>query len=105
MSLAVIKTGGKQYVAEPGKEIKIEKIKGKKEGDKVTFDRVLLLEEKGRVKIGSPFLEKAKVEGEVVEKGKEKKITVLKFKSKSHYKRKKGHRQPYMKVKIGKITS
>lgn len=92
-------------MAELGKEIKTEKIKNKKEGDKVTFDKVLLVEEKGKVKVGYPFLKKAKVEGEIMEQGRDKKITILKFKSKSHQKTKRGHRQPYMRTKIQKIKS
>ncbi len=103
MPLAVIKTGGKQYIVEPGKKIKIEKIKGKKENDKVVFDKVLLTEKEGKVQIGNPYLEKVKVEGEITEKGREDKVTILKFKSKSHQKTKKGHRQPYMQVKINDI--
>ena len=101
--LAVIKTGGKQYIVEPGQNIKIEKIKGKQKGDKVVFDKVLLLEKEGKVKLGFPFIEGGKVEGEIIEQGKNKKVIVFKFKSKSHQKRKKGHRQPYAKVQIKKI--
>lgn len=101
--MAVVKTGGKQYILEPGGEVKIEKIKGKEEGDKVVFDRVLLYENGGEVRVGEPFLEKAKVKGVITEKGKGEKITVLKFKSKTHQKRKTGHRQPYMRVRIEKI--
>ncbi len=105
MPLAVIKTGGKQYVVEPKKKIKIEKIKDKKEGEKVVFDKVLLVEKKGKVQVGDPFLSDAEVEGKIIEQGRSKKITILKFKSKSHQKTKRGHRQPYMQVEIEKIKS
>jgi large subunit ribosomal protein L21 len=104
MTLAIIKTGGKQYIVEPGKEIKIEKIKEKKKGDKVSFDKVLLYKKGKEVKVGTPFIENAEVEGEVTGQGRGKKITILKYKSKTRHKTKKGHRQPYTRVKIKKIT-
>ncbi len=90
---------------EPEAKIKIEKIKDKKEGDKVVFDKVLLVEEKGKVQIGEPFLTNTEVQGKVVEQGRNRKVTILKFKSKSHQKTKRGHRQPYTQVKIEKIKS
>jgi large subunit ribosomal protein L21 len=101
--LAVIETGGKQYVVGLNDLIKTETIKGKKEGDKVVFDRVLLLENEGRVEIGTPYLKKAKVTGTVVEQGRSKKLIVFKYKPKTRYKVKKGHRQSFTKVKIEKI--
>ncbi len=100
---AVIHTGGKQYLVSPGEKIKIEKLDAKK-GDKVTFDKVLLLEdEKKNVSIGTPFLKETKVEGEVLEEGREKKKIIFKYKPKKRYKVKKGHRQPYTQVEIKKI--
>lgn len=103
MALAIIKTGGKQYLVSIGDEIKIEKIKDKKQGDEIVFDEVLLVEKQRKLEIGTPFIKNVKVTGKIIEEGKAKKITILKYKAKTHYKVKKGHRQPFMKVKIEKI--
>lgn len=103
---AVIKTGGKQYKVSEGDVIKIERLaKEYKKGAKVVFDKVLLYDDGKTTKIGVPYLDKAKVTGSFVEEGKAKKINVIKFKSKSRYFKKRGHRQPYNKVKIAKIES
>jgi len=99
--LAVIKTGGKQYIVEPGKKIKIEKL-DKKPGDEVIFNEVLLVEKNKKLEIGAPKLP-VKVTGKVLEQGKHKKIIVFKFKAKKRYKKKQGHRQPYTQVEITKI--
>jgi len=99
---AVIKTGGKQYLVSPGEQLKIEKLPDKKEGEKITFSEVLLtfdLKEK-EFKIGTPFLKGAKVTGEIVEKGKEKKVIIFKYRAKKRYHKKQGHRQPFNRVKI-----
>lgn len=98
---AVIKTGGKQYRVEEGDEIKVEKL-DKDEGETVEFDRVLLLDNND-TKIGHPFVEDATVKGEVLEQGKGEKMIIFKYKAKERYKKKKGHRQPYTKVKIEDI--
>lgn len=101
MPIAVIKTGGKQYMVEPGSVIKTEKIKGKEEGDDVAFDKVLLLANGDKeVAIGRPFLKDIKVDGEIMESGRDKKVITVKFKAKSHYNKKIGHKQPYMRIKI-----
>ena len=96
--IAVIKTGGKQYVVAEGDVLKIEKLEAK-EGDKISFDEVLLSHRGGATKVGTPTTGE-KVEAEVLEQGKGKKISVLRFRAKSNYKRKYGHRQPFTKVKI-----
>ncbi|HHD92296.1 MAG TPA: 50S ribosomal protein L21 [Candidatus Portnoybacteria bacterium] len=99
MKFAIIETGGKQYKIEPQKTIKTEKLIG--ENDKVVFEKVLLIvDDDGQVKTGHPYLEGVKVEGEIVESGKDKKIVVFKYKSKKRYHVKRGHRQPYSKIKI-----
>ncbi len=98
---AIIKTGGKQYNVEEGKIITIEKL-AVSEGDKVTFDEVLLLSG-DTVKIGQPFVAGAKVIAKVLAQGKEKKIRIFKYKAKSNYRRRQGHRQPFTKVQIEKI--
>ncbi|MAF59539.1 50S ribosomal protein L21 [bacterium] len=99
---AVIETGGKQYVASVGDILTIEKLTGDmKEGAKVTFDKVLLVDDgKNSTTVGDPYIKGAKVKGSLLEEGKAKKIDVIKFKSKSRYFKKRGHRQPFMKVKI-----
>ncbi len=96
---AIIKTGGKQYRVEEGKEIFIEKIAGEA-GDTVTFDEVIMVGDK----VGAPFVDGAKVSAEIVKHGKGKKITIFKFKAKKDYRNKKGHRQQYTKVKITNIA-
>jgi len=102
--LAVIKTEGKQYLIEPGKKIKIEKIEAK-EGKEITFKEVLLLEKNKKVEIGDPLVKGAKVIGKVLKQGKGKKLVVFKYKSKTRYKVKKGHRQPFTEVEIVKIEN
>jgi len=100
--LAVIKTGGKQYLVSPGQKIKIEKI-DVKEGKEVTFKEVLLLEKQRKLEIGTPLVKGAKVIGKVLKQGKGKKIIIFKYKSKTRYKVKKGHRQLFTEVEITKI--
>jgi len=95
---AIIETGGKQYSVTEGAEIFVEKLDGS-EKDKVTFDKVLVL---GDV-IGHPYVEGAKVTGEIVKQGKQRKIRIFKYRQKTNYHRTQGHRQPYTKVKITSI--
>ncbi len=96
---AVIKTGGKQYYVEEGNTIFVEKLDGEV-GSKVTFDEVLVLGEQ----IGNPTVKGAKVVGEIVKHGKNKKIKIFTYKPNTTSTRKKqGHRQPYTEVKINKI--
>ena len=99
---AIIKTGGKQYVVEEGKVISIEKL-DVDEGAEVTFDEVLLVSGDD-VKIGQPNVAGAKVTGKVLEQGKERKIRIFKYNPKKGYRKRQGHRQPYTKVEIGKIS-
>jgi len=102
--LAVIKTGGKQYLVSPGEKIKIEKI-NKKEGSEITFNEVLLLEKGKKIEIGSPLVKEAKVTGKILRHGQGKKAIVFKYKAKKRYKVKKGHRQPFTEVEILKIDT
>ena len=102
MDLAVIKTGGKQYLVSPGQKIKIEKI-DKKEGSEIDFKEVLLLKKGEKIEIGNPLVKGVKVIGKVLKQGKGEKITVLKYKPKTRYRVKKGHRQPFTEVEILKI--
>lgn len=101
--LAVIKTGGKQYLVAPGNRIKIEKLE-EKEGEEVSFDEVLLLEKDDKVELGMPFLSGVKVLGKILKQGKSKKVIIGKFKAKKRYHLKKGHRQFFTQVEITKIA-
>ena len=100
--LAVIKTGGKQYLVAPKNRIKIEKLAGK-EGEEIVFNEVLLLEKNDKVEIGTPLVSGAKVFAKVLDQGKGKKIVIGKYKAKKRYHLKKGHRQFFTQVEITKI--
>ena len=101
---AVIATGGKQYKVSEGGLVSIEKIKGEyKKGDKVSFDKVLLSQAGDDITIGTPYIKGAKVDAEIVEIGRARKILIVKYKQKSRYLRRNGHRQPFFKVKITSI--
>lgn len=104
MNTAVIKTGGKQYVVEEGSTISIEKFSDKEyqDGDAISFDEVLLVDDGSKVQLGTPHL-KASVSGTVVEAGRAKKVIVERFKNKTRQHTKRGHRQPFLKVKVEKI--
>ena len=99
---AIIKTGGKQYKVAEGDEIIVEKLEVE-EGGEVTFEEVLTVVDGENVKIGQPLVSGAKVSGKVVKNGKGPKIRIFKFKHKTNYRRRQGHRQPFTKVKIEKI--
>ncbi len=104
-SFAIIETGGKQYRVSEGDMITIEKMKGEyKEGDKIVFETVLMTDDGKASKIGTPTLSGAKVQAELVEQGLGKKVSVIRYKAKSRYFKKKGHRQPFMKVRITKLA-
>ncbi len=102
--IAVVKTGGKQYLLKEGEELRIEKLPGDKD-DAIALTEVLLLaqDDGSEVKIGTPTVSGAKVTAKVLEQGRGKKVTIIKFKSKVRFRRKAGHRQPYTKLKIEKI--
>ncbi len=109
---AIIETGGKQYMASVGDTLKIEKIKvdasaGKealKAGDKVTFDKVLMVDNGSDTTLGEPYIKGAAVVAEITKVARAKKVVVIKYKAKSNYFKKRGHRQPYFEVKITKLT-
>lgn len=100
--LAVIKTGGKQYLVKKGDKIKIEKLEGGI-GDKIEFSEVLFLGDEKEVKVGSPFLKDTKIEGKILKQGKAKKVTGVKHKAKKRYKVKFGHKQMLTEVEIVKV--
>lgn len=99
--IAVIETGGKQYLVKEGDVLKVEKLE-KKPGEAVEFE-ALLKAEGDKVEVGTPKLV-AKVTAEVIESGKGKKVEVVKYKSKSRYLKRYGHRQPFTAIKITKIA-
>ena len=101
---AIIESCGKQYKVAEGDVVFFEKLDAE-EGKKVTFDKVILVSEEGKVQVGNPYVKGVKVEGKVVSHGKGKKIIVFKMKPKKNYRRKQGHRQPYTKVEITGIKT
>mgnify|MGYP001571493695 CR=1 FL=1 len=105
-AFVVIETGGKQYKVAEGDSIKIEKLSDTlKKGDVVTFDKVLLSDDGASTTIGTPYIAGAKVQAEITEAGRGRKIEVIKYKAKSRYFKLRGHRQPYMKVRIANSTN
>lgn len=101
---AIIESCGKQYKVAQGDVVFFEKLDAE-EGKKITFDKVILVSENGKVQVGNPYVKGVKVEGKVVSHGKAKKIIVFKMKPKKNYRRKQGHRQPYTKVEITGIKT
>lgn len=102
---AVVETGGKQYKVTEGEIVKVEKLNAEA-GDKVTLDQVLMVkDDNGAVKVGSPLLDGAKVVAEVIEQGRGKKIMVYKYKKRKNQRKKQGHRQAFTKIKIEKIEA
>jgi len=101
---AIIETGGKQYKVQTGDEIMVEKLKAEI-GETVEFDRVLVLNNKGNLQVGTPCVPGAKVKGKVLAQSKRRKILVFKYKPKINYRRRYGHRQPYTKVLVEEIVS
>lgn len=101
---AIIVTGGKQYKVAEGDVLYIEKLPVEA-GETVKFDEVLAVIDGDKATFGTPVVEGAKVEANVVKNGKGKKIIVFKYKPKKNYKRKQGHRQPYTKIEITKVKA
>jgi large subunit ribosomal protein L21 len=101
---AIIQTGGKQYLVGEGTTLKIESIKGAhKVGDKLEFADVLLRDNGKETVLGEPFIAGAKVQAEIKKIARAKKVTVIKYKAKSNYFKKRGHRQPFFEVQITKL--
>jgi large subunit ribosomal protein L21 len=102
---AVITSGGKQYKVSEGSVLKVEKLDAAA-GDRLSIDQVLMVsDENGSVKVGDPLVSNARVEVEVMEQGRDKKIVVFKYKRRKNYRRKQGHRQPFTKIKVIKIEA
>ncbi|HRY62419.1 MAG TPA: 50S ribosomal protein L21 [Candidatus Paceibacterota bacterium] len=107
MKFAVIQTGGKQYIVKPGDVIKVEKLtendKLVPEGGKIKFDEVLLVDDEGNTKLGTPFINGSSVSSVVVSNGRGRKVITQKYKAKVRFRNKKGHRQPFTQVRIEEI--
>ena len=101
---AIIETGGKQYKVQEGDVITVEKL-GLEAGAEHTFEYVLALEKDGELSIGTPTVAGVKIQASVVEEGKHKKVIIYKYKSKKGFHKKKGHRQPFTKLKIESIKA
>lgn len=101
---AIVNSGGKQYKVEEGDILRVEKIRGEV-GNKVEFEKVLMISDGENVNIGQPVVENAIVQGHIVEQNKSRKIIVFKYKRRKRYRRKYGHRQSYTAVKIDKIQT
>ncbi|MEK7596453.1 MAG: 50S ribosomal protein L21 [Patescibacteria group bacterium] len=102
-SFAVIETGGKQYLVEPGMELKIEKLPKPAKGAGIKFDKILLISDGQSAKVGDPYLKEATVTAELKKEGKRDKVLIFRYHSKTRYRKKKGHRQPYSEIKIKEI--
>ena len=101
---AIVNTGGKQYRVEPGDTVRVEYLPGDR-GDLIELDDVRLLsDEDGEVRIGAPTVEGAKVTAEVVTQGRGKKVIVFKYKAKTRYRRKNGHRQNFTELRVTDIS-
>ena len=101
---AIVQAGGKQYRVSAGDTIRVESLPAD-QGDTVTLDDVLMISHDGDVIVGTPTIEGASVDAEVVAKGKDKKIVILKFKAKTRYRRKNGHRQHFTDLRVTNISS
>ncbi|MFN8542605.1 MAG: 50S ribosomal protein L21 [Candidatus Binatia bacterium] len=103
MSYAVIRTGGKQYRAEPGKLLRVERLDGDV-GGTVEFDQVLLAEAEGAVRIGTPLVDGIRVRATIIEQGRARKVLVYKKKRRKNYRRRRGHRQQVTTVRVTEIA-
>lgn len=99
---SVIETGGKQYKVSAGDKLKVEKL-SVEAGGAFMFDKVLLKADGDRVEVGMPYLSGEKVEAKVLNQGRDKKKIVFRYHSKTRYRKKKGHRQPFTEVEIAKV--
>ncbi len=99
--IAIIETGGKQYVVTQDSVLEVEILKGaEQEGDKIVFDKVLLTDDGSKTDVGAPYIKGASVKAELVENGRSPKVTVIRYRQKSRYYKKRGHRQPFARVRI-----
>jgi large subunit ribosomal protein L21 len=104
LTYAIIETGGKQYRVQAGETVRIEKLTAA-EGESVSFDKVLVVNNEGKLTVGAPYVAGAKVTATVKAQGKAPKIIVFKYHNKTNYRRKTGHRQPFTAVTIERIEA
>lgn len=100
---ALVEIKGKQYKAEKGSVIRIDRMESEK-GSSVEFDKVLMLSNDKGVKVGAPFLDGIKIQATVEDQIRDKKVVVFKYKKRKNYRRTHGHRQPYTVIKVNEIT-
>ena len=105
MSFAVIKTGGKQYKVSAGEILKVEILKDTKPESKIEFKEILAYGDKKNFEIGSPTVDGARVEAELIKNSKERTVLVFKKRRRKNSRRKNGHRQQYSMIRINKIFS
>ncbi|MEK7579781.1 MAG: 50S ribosomal protein L21 [Patescibacteria group bacterium] len=103
MNIAIIKTGGKQYIVSEGQKLKVEKL-NQNEGEEFNFDQILLFGNDKEIQVGQPLVEGIKIKAKVLKQGRGEKKIVFKYKNKTRYKVKKGHRQPFTEVEILSIS-
>lgn len=100
---AIVQTGGKQYRVKPGDTVRVESLPGD-DGDTIELDDVRMVSDDGDVTLGSPNIPGAKVTAEILGRGRGKKVIVFKYKAKTRYRRKNGHRQNYTELKVTDIS-
>lgn len=101
---AIVEVGGRQHMVMPEKTVKVDRLEDHP-GSEITLDRVLaIMDDEGQLRVGRPYLDDAAVKARVVQQGRERKITVMKFKAKKRYRRKKGHRQHFTALEILDIS-
>lgn len=100
---AMVEIKGKQYKANEGALLKVDRVEGE-QGDVLEFDSVLMVRNDDDVKLGSPYVDGASVKAVVEAHGRDRKVTVLKFKRRKNYSRKYGHRQPYSTIRVKEIV-
>ena len=105
MTYAVIQTGGKQYKVKASEILKIEKLENSKSDSKIEFKEILAYGNDKKIEIGTPLLDGAKVEAELIKNGKNRTILIFKKRRRKNSRRKNGHRQQYSLIKISKIFS
>ncbi|MGD9497767.1 MAG: 50S ribosomal protein L21 [Armatimonadota bacterium] len=102
---AIVEVGGRQHIMEPDRVVKVDKLPAET-GEQVTLDKVLAIrDDEGELRVGRPYLDDASVTARVVQQGRERKITVVKFKAKKRYRRKRGHRQPFTALQVLQISA
>lgn len=102
---AIVEISGKQYKVQEGDVVFVDRIENAEEGQEIVFDKVLFVSDGKKVSIGEDTVKGAKVKASVVGHGKAKKVIVFKYKAKKNYRKTQGHRQPYTKIQIEKITT